>query len=156
MRVAVLGGGITGLVAAYQLSLQNHQVVIFEKEPFLGGLASGFHHDGWKWPLEKTYHHLFSNDKDVLSFMKEIGFNNVHYGTPLTSSLYNVDNNYCTFPVDTPQDLLKFPLLDFLNIARTGAVALLLKMSPFLSLYEKITAVELLRKSMGEKSWKTM
>jgi len=154
MRIVILGGGITGLVAADKLSRQNHAVVIFEKESSLGGLASGFFHNGWKWPLEKTYHHMFSNDSEILNYIKEIGFDKAIYKTPLTSSLYSVENNYRIFPVDTPQDLLKLPLLGLPEKIRTGIVVLLLKLSPFLDYYQEITSIELLRKSMGERSWK--
>jgi len=154
MKVAVLGGGITGLVAACQLSLHKHSVVIFEKESALGGLASSFFHTGWSWPLEKTYHHIFSNDQDILDYVKEIGFNKIIYNTPLTSSLYNVQDNYRTFSVDTPQDLLKFPLLGLPDKIRTGIMVLLLKISPFLDYYQETTTTELLKKSMGERSWK--
>jgi len=156
MKIAILGGGLTGLVAAHQLSIHNHMVVLFEKKPTLGGLASGFFHDGWKWPLEKTYHHMFSNDGDIFSYMKEIGFNSFVYKTPLTSSLYRVEKNYRIFPVDSPQDLLKFPLLGLPDKIRTGITVLLLKISPFLDFYQKNTSIKLLRKFMGEDSWKIM
>lgn len=156
MKIAILGGGVTGLVAADQLSRQNHSVVMFEKEPSLGGLASGFVHKGWKWSLEKTYHHMFSNDYDILDYANEINFNKIMHNTPLTSSFYKVENNYRIFPVDTPQDLLKLPLLNLPDKIRTGIVVFLLKLSPFLDYYQEITSIEFLRKSMGERSWKTM
>lgn len=37
MRIAVIGGGASGLVTAYLLDKQGHQVTIFEKQPILGG-----------------------------------------------------------------------------------------------------------------------
>ena len=39
MKIAVLGGGFTGLTAAYYLAKKNHKVAVFEKEKQLGGLA---------------------------------------------------------------------------------------------------------------------
>ena len=36
MKIAVLGGGLTGLTAAYYLAKKNHWVTVFEKEKELG------------------------------------------------------------------------------------------------------------------------
>lgn len=38
-KVAVIGGGPAGLTSAYFLALLGHEVVIYEKEPMLGGVA---------------------------------------------------------------------------------------------------------------------
>src|SRR3989344_5256913 len=97
MRVAILGGGITGLTAGYLLAKKGHSVTIFEKEKILGGLASGFNPPnsatsdvtgGWDWPLERAYHHLFANDDDILSFAKEVGFDQIYFQEPITASMY--------------------------------------------------------------------
>jgi uncharacterized protein len=37
MRIAIIGGGASGLVTAYLLDKQGHQVTVFEKQPILGG-----------------------------------------------------------------------------------------------------------------------
>lgn len=37
MKIAVLGGGASGIVTAYLLDKQGHQVTVFEKQPMLGG-----------------------------------------------------------------------------------------------------------------------
>jgi uncharacterized protein with NAD-binding domain and iron-sulfur cluster len=59
VKVAIIGAGLTGLTAAYQLAQKGHQVVIFEKEYALGGLAAGFKEKDWDWSLEHFYHHFF-------------------------------------------------------------------------------------------------
>ena len=46
--VAILGGGITGLVAAYRLTKAGKKVVLFEKSLFFGGLAQGIYGDRWE------------------------------------------------------------------------------------------------------------
>jgi len=159
MKIAVLGGGITGLVAAYFLGKKGHQVTVFEKEPTLGGMAAGFKQSNWDWYLEKTVHHLFSNDNDILDFAKEIGFNKIFFKEPETASLYENsefrihNSKFLFFPLDTPRDLLHFPLLNWPDKIRTGLVLAFLKFSPFFSFYEKITAEEFLIKSMGTQSW---
>jgi uncharacterized protein len=37
MKVAIIGGGASGMVTAYLLDKQGHQVTVFEREPILGG-----------------------------------------------------------------------------------------------------------------------
>ena len=66
MKIAIIGGGITGLTAAYTLVKKGHRVTIFEKEKTLGGLASGFRQPNWRWHLESAYHHLFTNDTVII------------------------------------------------------------------------------------------
>ena len=43
MRVAIIGGGITGLTAAYELTKRGINVTVFEKDEYLGGLSNGKH-----------------------------------------------------------------------------------------------------------------
>ena len=48
-RIAVIGGGPAGLMAAWELSLRGYSVTIYEKEPFLGGQVDTipkYHLDG--------------------------------------------------------------------------------------------------------------
>ena len=42
MDVAVIGAGVAGLTAAYELTRQGQRVVVFEASDRAGGLASGF------------------------------------------------------------------------------------------------------------------
>ena len=42
MKVAIIGGGFTGLTAAYELTKHGHRVTLFEASNELGGLAFGF------------------------------------------------------------------------------------------------------------------
>lgn len=46
MRVAVVGGGISGLGASYELAKAGVNVVLYEKEDYLGGHAKTVHFDG--------------------------------------------------------------------------------------------------------------
>ncbi|MEK7597118.1 MAG: FAD-dependent oxidoreductase [Patescibacteria group bacterium] len=158
MKVAILGGGITGLTSAYCLAKDGHRVTIMEKESALGGLASGFKSKDWNWYLERAYHHLFANDSDILNFAKEIGFNKIFFRSPETASLFNNEtmeqsDNLTILPLDTPIDLLKFPYLSFIDKLRAGLVIVFLKLSPFLPMYKKITSEEFLKKSMGINVW---
>ena len=156
MHIAVLGGGLSGLSAAYDLINKNHSVTIIEQAGECGGLARGVRLPSWDWYVDCAYHHVFSNDKDILNFGKETGFPDFLFFSPQTASLYENENNYRTFPVDTPHDFLRFPLLQMSEKIRAGIVVALLKISPHLPMYDKVTAVEFLKKTMGNRVWDIM
>lgn len=59
-RVVVLGGGLAGLAAAFQL-VQRFKVTVIDKNRYLGGLASSFQYKGKPVPVH--YHHVFSHDE---------------------------------------------------------------------------------------------
>ncbi|TYJ95684.1 cyclopropane-fatty-acyl-phospholipid synthase family protein [Cucumis melo var. makuwa] len=46
MKVAVVGGGISGLVSAFVLAEAGVEVVLFEKEDYVGGHSKTVHFDG--------------------------------------------------------------------------------------------------------------
>jgi len=160
MKIAVLGGGFTGLTCSYYFAKKNCQVTLFEKEKILGGMASGFKQKSWGWYLERAYHHLFANDNDILNFAKEIGFNKISFKKPETASLYqtlNIKNQkFLIQPLDTPIDLLRFPLLSFSDKIRAGATLAFLKFSPFLPFFERQTSILFLKKTMGETGYSVL
>ena len=159
-KIAVIGGGVAGLAAGYDLAKAGFEVVIFEKEKKLGGLASGFKFPYWTWRLERTVHHIFANDGDILDLAKEVGFSGVFFKSPLTGSAYKTGEKYEIFALDTPFNFLKFPLLPLKDKARAAVVLAFLRFSPFLSLFERKKALDFLKKSMGEKAneilWKEL
>lgn len=159
-KVAIIGAGFTGLSAAYILQQKGYDVTVFEKEKNVGGLSSGFKGEGWKWPLEFHYHHLFTNDNAAISFLTVL---KVPYQTlqPETSILKNGK----VFRFDSPFSLLKFPLLNFFEKIRVGFVFLLFKLfsldlplafiSP-ISLLENSTAFSLIPRLIGKKSFEIL
>lgn len=157
MNVAILGGGVAGLTAACYSAKKGHNVTLFEKSAVLGGLAAGFKAPHWHWSLEKTYHHLFTSDTDILDLATEIGFRGIFFKTPRTASLYEVktgeNSTVQQYPFSTPLDLMRFPLLSFTDKTRMAAMMAFLKVSPFFSFYEKETAHDFLKKTMGKNVW---
>jgi protoporphyrinogen oxidase len=156
MKTIILGGGLTGLSAAYYLSKNNDEIVILEAGEKLGGLAGGFKQPNWNWELERTYHHIFNNDTSILKLSKEIGFNSFVFSTPITASLFGSKNNYRIFPVDSPKDFLLLPELSFIGKIRAGLTIVFLKLSPHLTLFEKISSSDFLKKTMGNEVWNVL
>lgn len=154
MNIGILGGGVTGLTAAFALQ-KTHAITLFEAAPSVGGLAQGFTMSGWSWHLDNTYHHVFSNDTDILSLGSKIGTPFSFY-TPKTQTIFGHHNNYRIFSVDSPIDILLLPELSVLSRLRVGAVAAFFKLAPFLSVYEQKSAHEFLSRTMGDEAWRTM
>lgn len=78
MKICIIGGGLTGLSAAFKLSKKGHEVTILEKENFLGGLASSFEIEwnGKKYSIASCYHHILEGDETTIKIINEFGLRN--------------------------------------------------------------------------------
>jgi protoporphyrinogen oxidase len=153
MKIAVVGAGITGLSAAYDLLGAGHSVVVYEASSYAGGLASGFQDDNWEWPLERYYHHLFRQDKSIIDLVHEIGMgDDLFWPRPITSVLYK---NHIV-PFDSPKAWITFPGFNLLDVARFGSVSAYLRFTNPWKQLEKQTADEWLRRWYGDKIYDTV
>ncbi len=153
MRIAIIGGGLTGLTAAFRLSQKGHQVIIFEKEKNCGGLAGGFKAKDWSWPLEVFYHHLFPSDKKVKKLLEELGLSQRLFFTNPKTSIYQ-KGQITRF--DSPFSLMKFPFLSFPQKIRTGLATIYLKFTNNWQGIEKIKATSWLKKFYGKKAYQVL
>lgn len=118
-RVAILGGGVSGLASAHQLAKRGYHVTLFEGDGQLGGLGSAFEHAGVS--LERFYHCLLPGDAALLRLLGEIGiakdlvWRDVGMG-------FRVGPR--TYPLNGPLDLLRFSPLSFLDRLRLGRMGL--------------------------------
>ena len=71
MRVAVIGAGVAGLVAAYRLTQEGHVCDVYERWPGLGGQAATLDVGGGDL-LERYYHHLFTSDRHIVDLYDEV------------------------------------------------------------------------------------
>lgn len=153
MKIAIIGGGFTGLSAAYELTKKGHTVTIFEKDPQLGGLAVGWKEQAWEWHLEKAYHHLFTNDRAILSLLKKLGLRKkIIIKRPITATLWR-DHMY---PLDSVTSLFRFPGLTIIDKFRTATLLAFLKITPFWQPLEFVTAKVVIRALGGNRAWKTI
>ena len=153
MNIAVVGAGIAGLSAAYDLLEAGHAVTVFEGSSQTGGLAAGFKDDRWEWPLEKYYHHLFTSDKHIIALTEELGIRDrLFFPRPITSVIYDDQ----IVPFDSPLAWIRFPGFNLFDIGRFGMVSAYLRFtSPWRSL-EKVTADSWLRGKYGDKIYDTV
>jgi protoporphyrinogen oxidase len=115
MKIGVIGGGLTGLVAAHRL-VQDNEVDLFEKMPYLGGCLSSYNvNDYW---IERYYHHCFFGDNRLFALMTEMGLiDKLEWKTGTTG--YFASNKI--YRLNTPLEILLYPelsLMDKVKLAR--------------------------------------
>jgi protoporphyrinogen oxidase len=153
MKIAIIGGGFTGLTAAYTLSQEGHRVTVFERDTHLGGLAYGFRANNWQWHLEAAYHHLFTNDYAIIGLIERLGLKDkLIIKRPITANLYKGK----IYQFDSPTHLLRFPFLSMPDKLRTGMLAAFCKIYPFWQTLEGTTAKKFAIALGGKEGWNTI
>jgi len=111
----VIGAGLAGLAAAYDLGRSGRRVVVLEAAPDLGGLASSVEVAGQ--PVERFYHFICGGDTDLFAMVDELGLGNrLHWRQAATSYLYQGR----IYPFGSPLDLLRFTPVPLLQRLRFG------------------------------------
>ena len=117
VRIAVLGAGVCGLVAAHRLARAGHAVDVYERWPGLGGQAATLDvGDGHR--LERYYHHLFTSDRHIAALFAELGMPDAIEWRPSSVAFFA---RGALHPFVTPLDLLRFRPLSPLARVRMGA-----------------------------------
>ena len=149
--VGVLGGGALGLGAALRLAQAGRQVTLIEREPQLGGLASGF--SVGPSHLEKFYHHIFRTDTTIIGFIGELGLGDrLIWGRPNTSTL----SNGRIVSLGGIPDLLRLPLLGPADRMRFLAGMAVLKAIPNERVFKGWTAARWMPRLMGRRVYGVM
>jgi protoporphyrinogen oxidase len=148
-RVAIVGGGFTGLSAAYDLCKAGCEVTIFEHDADIGGLAGTFElSPGVR--VEKFYHHWFTSDVDILGLIDELGLSHLKRYVSSNTGLYYTNS---IFRLASPLDLLKFHPIPFIDRIRTGLMALIARRINSWRELEDISAEDWLIKYGGKKAY---
>jgi protoporphyrinogen oxidase len=118
-EVTIVGGGFTGLAAAYELARHGVQVAVVECEAEPGGLASAFDVGGER--LDRFYHHWFTSDREIMDLIGELGLTDRVQVSPTNTGIFYANS---FFRLSTPWDLLKFKPLGLADRLRLGLLAL--------------------------------
>ena len=153
-RIAVIGAGVGGMSAAYDLIKAGHSVVIYEADRQVGGLVQGFKEPGWDWTVEKFYHHWFASDRHMLGLIDELGWSDqVLFPRPFTVMYYKGR----FFPFDSITKAILFPGLGWgINKARFGFVGLFLRLTNNWQALEKFTVDAWMRRWAGDYVYELM
>lgn len=151
MRVAVIGAGVTGLVAAHRLAEEGHEPWVYERWPGLGGQVATLDlGDGCL--VERYYHHLFTSDGQIAALYEELGMGDAIEWLPSSVAIFADGRSR---PFTTPVDLLRFRPLPLASRLRTGIAALAAQRGRGeLSDFERLTAREWVERSMGRPAWR--
>lgn len=148
MKICIVGGGLTGLVAAHRLGAE-HEIELYEKSARLGGCLSSYFIHGYH--LEEFYHHCFAGDAELLSLMKDLGiFDRLEWLKGKTG-YYSQKTLY---PLTSPLEILKYPELSFMEKARLGLLVIQAKKIPVADL-DSITARDFIIERLGENIYRS-
>jgi protoporphyrinogen oxidase len=150
MKIGIIGAGITGLTAAYELGQAGQQVTIFEQAAQAGGLAATFKDERWEWPLEIFYHHAFTSDRALIDLGKELGIGDkLLFPLPVTAIWQNGTVN----AFDSPMAVLRYPYLSFVDKMRVGLTTVYLRLTENWQPLERVTAHEWLQRYVGPRAY---
>lgn len=158
MKVGIIGGGFTGLACATVLAESGCEVVLYEKNPKLGGLAAGFKELTWTSHLESYYHHWFKTDRAVSRFAEIWGASDgLYFKRP--STVFQTERHGFV-PLDSAASLLRYPELNLTSKVRMGLGLSYLKLTKNWQKLEKISAVDWCTRYLGvegfEAIWKPL
>jgi protoporphyrinogen oxidase len=149
VKIAVIGAGVCGLVAAHRIAAAGHEVDVYERWPGLGGQAATIDVGGGH-RLERYYHHLFTTDRHIAALYDELGLE--LEWRPSSVAMFAHGRQW---PFTTPGDLLRFgPMPPFDRVRMGMAVVALQRLANKREPFERVTARAWIEKWMGGAAWR--
>ena len=152
MQIGIIGGGLIGVVLAYELSKTEHSVTLIDQQPTLGGINSGIRlHDGAIIPRFQQM--IMPGDHAMLGLADELGvadsvrFNNTHIGFIHAGQVYSMT---------TLRDFLSFEPLRLLDRLRLGRLIWQVQRTRDWRALDHISAHEWLIRSGGQHAFDTL
>ena len=148
MRVVVIGGGVGGLAAGYELAKEGHDVHLVEASDVLGGQVRTFEIGGGR--IEGFYHHLFRSDRVVAELIGELGLGEDLEWVDSKIGMLVGDRIY---PFTGALDLLRFTPVSLLTRLRLGLTALWLRRVSDWRRYEGLKAQDWIMRRVGREGY---
>jgi protoporphyrinogen oxidase len=146
-KLTIIGGGITGLSAAYLAAKDGWKVTILEGSAQLGGLIRTFQIGGNR--LEHYYHHFFTHDVELSWLLRELELiDKLEFRKTTMGIFYN--NKIYDF--NTPVDLLKFTPMGVIDKIRFLLSSIYLGKLTNWQKWEDIAAMDWFYKYAGRRA----
>lgn len=149
--VAIVGGGLLGLTAAYRLAQAGVQVSVYESGETLGGLAGSVELDGIA--IDRYYHVVLPTDERVISLADKLGLGDRFRFRRIGSGFYQAGQ---LGSLSTARELLRFPSVRPVDRVRLGAFGARCQIKGSYDDLETIPLEEWLRKTCGNRLWEDL
>lgn len=153
--IIIVGGGITGLSAAYYAARAGKRVTVIEAGKYFGGLMNTFELGGTQ--LECYYHHFFTHDAEINHLIRELG---IQDDLVFRKTSMGIFRNGRIYPFNNSIDLLKFSPVSLLDRLRFGITGLYLGRFADWKKFENVSAMSWLTRWAGKTSsasiWKPL
>ena len=144
-KITIIGGGITGLAAAYLAVKDGWKVTLLEGSAQLGGLMSTFQIGGNR--LEHYYHHAFTNDAELLWLLREL---NLSDEIEFKKTTVGIFRNNKIYNFNGLNDLLRFAPLGTVDKLRFLLTSVYLGKLTSWEKWEGVSALEWFYKYTGK------
>jgi protoporphyrinogen oxidase len=153
--VAVVGGGILGMTAAYRLAQQGVRVALYERSTDLGGLVGSFDFDGHA--VDRFYHVILPTDDRVRGLAEELGLGDRFRFRPTKVGFYGGGR---LFSMTSPKEFLTFPILRPRDRVRLAAFVARCQLTKEYDALDGVPLLDWLRRTSGkavlERMWKPL
>ncbi|MEY4545494.1 MAG: hypothetical protein RL685_1689 [Pseudomonadota bacterium] len=150
-RVVVIGGGLAGLAASYDLVRAGAHVTLLEAAPDFGGLASSFRLEGY--PVERFYHFICRADRHLQDLLGELGLTRELAWHQTKTAFYHEGKAY---PFGSPLDLLNFSAIPWSQRVRFGLHVLRSRYRQQWRWLDQVPAKPWLIESIGERAYEVI
>jgi protoporphyrinogen oxidase len=151
-RIAVVGGGVTGIAAAMRLSQSKEfKVTLFEAAERLGGLSSYYQWEDVIW--DRFYHVILSTDTVFLNLIQELGLNDRLFWRDTQSGFFG-DNRLVS--MSSTVDFLRFPFMSLWQKFRMGLGILYCSRIQNATKLDRIYAREWLTRIFGRRVYESI
>lgn len=147
-RVAVVGGGATGLSLALYLQRAGAQVSVFDAARALGGLSVAHAFPEFTW--DRFYHVIAPQDRDLLQLLGELDLADEVCWARTRQGIW-LDG--AVRPLNGALDLLRLPSLSLRDKLRLGLLVLHGRRDVDAATLDRETSAEWLRRHAGQRNY---
>ena len=147
----IVGGGITGLSAAYIAATGGAKVRVLEASPAFGGLLQTFEIGGNQ--LEKFYHHHFTHDAEFRWLLGELG---IQDQLEFRHSSMGVFRDGSIYGLNKATDLLRFESIHWPDKLRFLLSSARLSFRMDWTKFEHVSAFDWLKQNSGRTAFESI